>query len=341
MSKKIGIVEYKNLISKDNNVPIGHGFKVLWEAERYVSSMGYDISVFASKEYKGHQGYTNYENYSFKRSFKELLNILKALYTLKKCDVLWFTNVDWVLFLALCLVNVRNKIVISEYCDNETIISKIDGNHKLLGSLVKKLCLKGLGKINLKIRSYTREETEDCLYVPDFIYSNKYEKYQSDKKTIDILVIGLINNVTKDIEGAFRVFKNTKYNLLIHGYFTDKDFKERILCEKTNNIVVIDEEIEEEQYLTEIGQAKYVLVPSRMDKYRDATSGVLTEALYIHTPVIAPNKLLENMNVDGYGYQEIDDIIGMLNKGINFPSSFGKQEEIVYFEKLKRAFEKI
>ena len=77
--------------------------------------------------------------------------------------------------------------------------------------------------------------------------------------------------------------------------------------------------------------AKYTVLPYDMRQYKSRTSGVLIESLFVNTTAIAPEQLLRENQIDGIGYQNIEEL--------NDPSVF-KQEPILHNSVRKKEFDK-
>lgn len=57
-----------------------------------------------------------------------------------------------------------------------------------------------------------------------------------------------------------------------------------------------------------MAESKYCLVPYDAEFYKNRTSGVIQESLFCRTIPISHKEILEFANVDGIGYEKLDDL---------------------------------
>ena len=63
-----------------------------------------------------------------------------------------------------------------------------------------------------------------------------------------------------------------------------------------------------------IAESKYTLLPYKLERYENATSGILLESIFLKSIPIAPKWLLENNNISGIGYDNLDDLPKSINE---------------------------
>lgn len=325
---KIAIVEYKNIVSS-NHQPLGHGIKVLNEAIELCNANNYDVKIIAA------QSYIDSVRYDCKKEvipfdfvegdsspyifFKWYINISRAIMSANNCDVIWFTNVDWRVFLFFGLHPLYKKnMVLTEYTDSKKYISSLGKNRGFLGQLVRKICYRGYDKYSFYIQTYNKDYHNDkYMYMPDFLY--KPQKKINGKKFNRAICTGTINNTQKDILGLIDVFREFDYPLLIAGVFTDDSIYSKVCEIKSDNITIINRALSEDEYMKLISESMFSIIPYKMSVYKNATSGVLRESLYLGVKVIAPQQMLKNMNIDAEGYSSISQIPYLIQNNANLP----------------------
>ena len=108
--------------------------------------------------------------------------------------------------------------------------------------------------------------------------------------------------------------------LLIIGEFANKDLLNRLKNKLTDNIKIIDKFLEYKEYCELIAHSKYVITPYNMKIYGSSTSGVLREALYMGTQVIAPIRISINMGIKGLGYDELSEVRAIFESERSIPA---------------------
>ncbi|GEM_PF-6336329 len=245
-----------------------------------------------------------------------LKNIHDAIAAADDSDVLWFTNVDYLLFMYLGLVRVRKKIVVTAYEDPAKRINSL-GKHSFwkrpLVALLRKAARRGCSRVSLFVNSYERSGGEEqgnanCIFVPDFICDESYQAHARLAKADRVVCVGLVDS-HKDIVGAVRCFQGLDIPLIVKGYFIDAAVYDTALALCTDNITVENTYLSEQEYLQLIAQSKYVLVPYVTEEYQGSrTSGIIREAIYLGATVIAPQEILTSMHFNGIGYRSLDEV---------------------------------
>lgn len=153
------------------------------------------------------------------------------------------------------------------------------------------------------------------LWIPDYFYDEKiYGKYRKMDKQDKVVCLGTMNRYKK-LEELVEVFGKISYPLEICGRFDDEERFQMLLSQKSDNVQIANVTLSEEEYYTKLGQAKYSILPYDMGQYMNRTSGVLLESLYVGSMPIAPKQLLEQNELPGYGYGEMEELREMEWKG--------------------------
>ncbi len=311
---KICIAEYKCIIDESGNT-FGHGKKVLYEAEQMCRKMGFERSVATCESYrdKGYDGEyillpnaihaSDYTYHSIKRVMENIKTVVKKT----DADYIWFTNVDWYLFMYLGCHKIKQKVIITAYADvNDSV--KYFSCRGVPGKLVASMEKRGIRKLSLIMETFYRDKrSANAMYMPDYLYTDFYKKYRAVEKKHRVICIGTMNT-QKDVKGAVALFSQMDIPFFIVGGFVDEKLYEE-LCEKsTDNIQIKDAYLSDEEYYNELASSEYVIVPYDMSVYGSATSGVVREAIYMGVKVIAPQKLLDNMGIKLKGYEKLQKV---------------------------------
>ncbi len=315
---KICLVEYKCITDEAGNA-FGHGKKVLFEAEQMCRKIGFETSIatcvaYLDEKYDGEYillpnaiSAAEYTYYSIKRVIRNIKSALKE----NEADYIWFTNIDWYLFLYLGCHSVSQKVIITAYGDIYDSV-KYFSCRGLLGKAVSCLEKKGIRQVSMIIETFYRDRRSDnAMFMPDYLYTVFYKKYRSVEKKHRVICIGTINK-QKDILGAVEIFNQMNVPLYIVGGFVDKKLYNDLNAKKKETIQIKDAYLSDEEYYRELGSSEYVIVPYDMSVYGSATSGVVREAIYMGVKVIAPQKLLDNMGINLKGYATIQETKGLI-----------------------------
>jgi glycosyltransferase involved in cell wall biosynthesis len=188
-----------------------------------------------------------------------LIVLIYHLYT-KKFDNYWFINQDNLLLNYLPL-SIKKKSVINIYSFNFNI--------KLI---------KDFKAVFTSINSLVKTNYLNIHFIPDYINTKK----ELVKKTNlnDVLIIGSINK-DKDIISIIKLFQNIKSTkLYIVGKIFDEDLKEFLLSYKlSDNIIIIDKYITEQDYQNYFNIFLYILLPYKYSSYNNRGSGVYYDCL--------------------------------------------------------------
>lgn len=235
--------------------------------------------------------------------FKLFSNIRIAL-RMAKSDCVWFYRTDFFLFFYLWLHGLPKgrKYICLVY--QQSFAGGV------LGNVLDFFYQKGLRKFDAVI--YTQKNAKPkhpyTLYMPDYYYdADRYGAYSSGKKEERVVCLGTMN-VYKQLEETVEVFRNLSLALDIIGPFSDEDRFEHIKASAPSNITMENRFVPTEEYYQRLSAAKYTILPYDRKQYAGRTSGVLQEALFCQTIPIAPRQLLEENEMVGIGYCELQDL---------------------------------
>lgn len=316
---KVRLIEYKCIVN-DEGQPFGHAEKAIEDALMICDRLGLNAEVAASSNFKAASlklpNSLNVNDYTYRSISKIMQNLRIATKVNKGEEVLfWFVNVDWYLFLFLSQHKFVQKKMATVYKDRFDQINGFRGKRFFVGDILYALLEKGVKQIDLYLETFFAPNRKpNAVYLPDYIYTSLYEEHHVREKIERVICPGTINT-QKDVEGLVEVFKQINYPLLIVGQFADKTLYDKLLESKGDNITIDNHRLEYDEYYRLIAESTYCITPYNMNRYTSATSGVIREAIYLGSTVIAPRALLDNMGMKGIGYEKLDDLIGMFGQG--------------------------
>lgn len=316
---KVRLIEYKCIVN-DENQPFGHAEKAIEDALMICDRLDLEAEVAASADFKAASlklpNSLNVKDYTYKSISRIMQNLKAATKVTKGEEVLfWFVNVDWYLFLFLALHKLSQKKIATVYKDRYDQINGFKGKKFFVGDILYALLEKGVKQINLYLETFfASERMPDAVYLPDYIYTPFYEEHRVKDKIERVICPGTINT-QKDVKGLVDVFKQINCPLLIVGQFTDRALYDELLKSKSGNITIENRRLEYEEYYRLIAESTYCITPYNMNRYTSATSGVIREAVYLGSTVIAPKRMLGNMGINGIGYEALEDLIHLFAKG--------------------------
>ncbi|MCR4754311.1 MAG: hypothetical protein K5868_02155 [Lachnospiraceae bacterium] len=240
--------------------------------------------------------------------FKLFKNISIAL---KNKGTIFFYQVDFFFFLYLKLFYRRStdrKIVILIYHQDFT------GGR--FAGVLKRIYEKALVKVDTVI--YTQKGAlvphDNAVWMPDFIYrADEYDKYRGCNKTDRVVCLGTMSRYKQieELVDAWRRYEGLP-QLIIAGRFDTKDRVEKLSVNLPGNIILRDEVLSYDEYMTMLSESKYCILPYDMGQYKNRTSGVLLESIYCGVIPIAPEVLLKQNMLPGIGYKNLTEIRNLL-----------------------------
>lgn len=324
--KKILLINYYGTCDK-NGQAIGHSSKVLKEYGELLKDE-YEIDVAASpcliNEISEEQSRDYHKIYSLKYNiitdnaqslWKRIKDKLKLFYNIyqvfqmKDQDILWFYRTDFFLALYFYLF-ISGKRKRKKYRKIVVLLYQNSFAKNILGRILNYIYYSGFKKTDGIIS--TQKGLIDLgipvLCIPDYYYdAQKYEKYRRMEKEDKVVCIGTMSPY-KQLIPLVEAFNVNGLPLEIRGFFFDKEQYQRLLELKKENILIEDAVLTEEEYYRMLAYAKYSVLPYDMGQYQCRTSGVLQECVFLDTIAIAPKQLLQQNQIEGIGYSNIEDL---------------------------------
>lgn len=344
--KKILLINYYGTCDK-NGQATGHSAKVMKEYGELLKDE-YEISVAASpcliNEISEEQSRDYHKIYSLKYNiitdntqslwkrmkdkFKLFYNIYQV-FQMKDQDILWFYRTDFflALYFYLFISTKRNK---KKYPKMVVLLYQNSFGENALGRILNHIYYAGFKKTDgiISTQKGLKDLGIPVLYMPDYYYdARKYEKYRVMEKEAKAVCVGTMSPY-KQIIPLVKAFNRNGFPLEIRGHFYDMEQYRQALESKKDNIVIENAILTEEEYYRAIAQAKYAVLPYDMGQYQCRTSGVLQECVFLDTIAIAPKQLLQENQIEGIGYQNIEELAA--------PDFFEKDFNINYSDKKKK-----
>ncbi len=308
----------------DTGKPVGHGIKVGNEYYEYVKDH-FTVIQYVNNGISSFLQNPNAEDLPYDSSFcrnkyLRFWNIIKNLNYLcliHKEGLFWFYAPDFYTYLAVLLCNIGKRSVLIAFEDYETSKMK----HRLF-CLVKK---KAAGMIITNRKLYQENDMES-IYVPDYAYEEaKYAKYEKSARQECAVCLGTMNR-KKLLEEAIYAFNKNGYKLLIYGKFEDSEYYNSLCRIALENISLENRYIDEEEYYQLLGGSKFCLIPYDNSFYKNRTSGVLQEAMFMRTVPISHKEILEFNDIPGVGYDNISDLSAIQLESISMDEKYERYE---------------
>lgn len=318
MKKKILLAEQWGSCDAQGKT-IGHTSKVLNE---YVDLLkdSFEISViahpnlletadkgcFCSIKYLEHS-ICEEEKKTFFIRIKDKIKLFKNIHQIwqqKGYDVIWFFCGDF--FLLLYALFHRKVKGTKYYC----LMYHNQYGDGIIAKIVDFIYRHGIRRFDGMI--YTQEKMsvphDNIFYMPDYLYCpDKYCEFILKEKADKVVCVGTMNR-DKDLEGLVQAFNVNGYPLEIVGRFLEREHFEYLKSIAKENIQIRNEILTKEDYNRKLGEARYSIIPYKMSAYSGRTSGVLQESMFLQAIPIAPKKLLEDNNISGIGYNNLQEL---------------------------------
>lgn len=318
MKKKILLAEQWGSCDAQGKT-IGHTSKVLNE---YVDLLkdSFEISVIAHPNLletadKGCFWSIKYLEHSIceeeKKTFfiriKDKIKLFKNIHQIwqqKGYDVIWFFRGDF--FLLLYALFHRKVKGTKYYC----LMYHNQYGDGIIAKIVDFIYRHGIRRFDGMI--YTQEKMsvphDNIFYMPDYVYCpDKYCEFILKEKADKVVCVGTMNR-DKDLEGLVQAFNVNGYPLEIAGRFLEREHFEYLKSIAKENIQIQNVILSKDEYNSKLGVAKYSVIPYKMSAYSGRTSGVLQESMFLQAIPIAPKQLLEDNNIPGIGYINLEEL---------------------------------
>lgn len=337
--KKITMCNYYGMCDRDYNV-LGHTCKVTKEY-REVLSREYDVSLIASpciinavkgEPFLRQQGlkYDIYADdpFTLKRRISDKIKLLRNIgecFCNTEDESLFFYQVDFFFFFYVALFYRAHQKNL--YC----LIYHQDFTGGCLEKMLKCFYRKALKKIDGVL--YTQKEHlvdhPNAHWIPDYFYTNeRYLSYRNMEKAEKAVCLGTMNRY-KQIEEVVEAFSKNGYPIEIVGRFDDADRFERLKKCAAENIVVENRVLGENEYYEKLGSSRFSILPYDMKQYRNRTSGVLLESLYVGSIPIVPTELMEQNHLAGIGYRDVTELAEINLEKIPYDVIEDKRQKIL------------
>ena len=294
----------------ENGEPVGHPLKVITESQKLLEAFRVYTVTTANmlKSIPTNRAIIlKYAISPFQIGIRKIEKILgryrniRRIFRMSGRKKIWFCNTDFFLYVYLCFYHKKNQLCYATMYQNGY-------QNESHGAVKNYFYKRGRKKIVKEFVSYRNAERENCIFVPDYIYlPEKYDKYKKLEKEEKAVCLGTMNS-GKELEQLVRVFNRLNYPLEITGFFQDVHEYEYLLKIKDMHISVNNCYLSEDEYLKKMACAKFSVLPYNMEQYKERTSGVVLESVFLNTIPIAPQSLLEQMHVSGIGYEKIDGL---------------------------------
>lgn len=250
------------------------------------------------------------EKKNFIIRIKDKINLWRNIHQIwkkKGYDVIWFFRGDFFLLLyALFHPKISGT---KYYC----LLYHNQYGKGIVSKIVD--CIYRYGIKHFDGIIYTQEKMQvphnNTFYMPDYLYcADKYSDFIPKNKMNKVVCVGTMNR-DKDLEGLVKAFNENGYSLEIIGRFLERDFFEYLKSIANENIQIQNVILTMDEYNRKLGEARYSIIPYKMSAYSGRTSGVLQESMFLQAIPIAPKQLLEDNNVPGMGYNNLNELGGM------------------------------
>ena len=309
--KKICMVEYQGRVDEKGE-PVGHGPKVFSEYYGLLKDQ-FDICAFGTREIlnvltskynvrsKVLEGKIVMKGKnSFFEKIANKIHMFKNIGAAMKnadADTIWFFNSEYYLMLYLALHKKSTKRVV--------VTMFLDGYHGGFVNKVKQFIFEqAQKKIDMIIASGANFTFKNCdsIYIPDYYYEPAvYDYYKAQKKSDRCVCLGTMG-AGKELDDLVEAFSKNGYPLHIVGRFYDKDWYEALKSKASDNITIEDRYLSEEDYMTLLSTSRYTVLPYNPAKYNTQTSGVMQEAVFTDTIVVAFEQVLNGNDTSGVSF---------------------------------------
>lgn len=316
---KVYLVDYRGQSDTAGN-PLGHGLKTLTEAFLLLQPVCPVALVFprtwqpALTERLPGATENILLPYFFpvsrSRSWGKISGLIKKLINLVTLfrrvpeGALWFVNCDFSLFLCLFFhpFPSRRKIFVTLYLDGQ------ENRPGLCLRFKAYLIRRASKRLDLVFKNSRRLSTAGReVFYPDYLF--RPEKYCSFQAPVrQGLVCPGVMNGAKDLPTLVDVCREAGLDIRIVGFFPDKRYFSQVQALAGPNIAVEDRILPEDEYYSLIGSSRFCLLPYREGSYRHRTSGILLESIFLDTPVVAPQFLLDYTGLPGIGFERLEDL---------------------------------
>jgi hypothetical protein len=306
---KITLVDYIGNCDAKGEVT-GHAAKTLQETKEMLSG-SYNVNMVVTPPYAQFFDESSiacvlpYESSPQRQSgkFKKIGLCVKKICAVRNIvkseSMIWFVNTDFWLYAGLLFSKKKKgqKIFATNYLD---FYSKKNAKNLVYNCAVKKIdCV---FHTNMELKRAKHQ------YIPDYWFDKrKYDKYLTEEKQDDVYICGGIN-AGKDIMGAIDAFNANGQALMICGKFSNQSIYDEAVAKAHKNIKIVNTRLDEDAYYRELAKHRFVLLPYKKENYSNRSSGIILESIFLGNIVIGPAFLLEQLQIPGIRYTNIEEL---------------------------------
>lgn len=336
--KRIVMADIWTICDK-NGKPIGHGGKVGNEYYEYIAEE-FEVIQYVNSDMLPYLhnplkiGFRGSLKHGVGKGKRILANFrcMREIYSRERESVIWFYVPDIYLFLFILLtVKGKRRIAVNVYEEY--------AGHRLKNRILQ-YALKKVDKVFVTNKVLLSTIPKGIL-IPDYAYREEiYGEYIVAKKEQRTVCLGTMNG-KKHLAEAVSAFTKNGYPLYIVGQFSSKENYEYLCRIKGRNVVIEDRYVDPDEYYQLLASSRYCLVPYNADFYKNRTSGVIQECLFTDTVPISDRDILKFSNIQGIGYEKIEELAKMNLGDIDIKDicrSYQEERERFYkYENVKRA----
>lgn len=340
----IYMIEYQGRCD-ENGKAVGHAPKVLNEYYNFIKEYS-RVTVLAPstilKEFTGEiyvprvtlkkhiemKGKTPFIE-KITNKFNMFINAKTAVETAAKDDnaVLWFFNVEyyimlWFVFLSKLPSNKQRKfkkIVLTMFIDGYHFDKKSSLKTKLINGFKQWIFENAQKKFDVIIATGEKFKYQnvESVFIPDYYYIKEtYDKYMSEiisnnslqpLKSDEAVCLGTMGR-GKQLKEMVKAFSRIGYKLTVAGRFYDKELVRELKEIAADNVIIRDDYLSLDEYLTLLSRAKYTVLPYSPENYAFQTSGVMQEAMFLRTIPVTYSAILEGNCMKGVSFDSWDDL---------------------------------
>ena len=285
---------------------VSHLLKLLRETDECLKT-GFNVSYIVADNYAeslkdlkivGIVKHIPEEKTRVDRIVQRYRNIKKIL---KQEGNIWFINIDYWFYIILALSNIKKKKIYALNYFTFTSKTGIEGIKAMFYSI-------GQRKLECEFVTSKGKLKERQVYIPDFYYDQAiYKKYLCENKENRVVFCGTISRA-KDVLGVVGAFSKNNVPLLICGKFESEELFRQACDVAGSNIKIENRRLEDEEYYSLLGSSAFVILPYRKENYSGRSSGVILEAVFLDTVIIAPDFLLDELEIHGLSYKNIGEL---------------------------------
>lgn len=293
-------------VCDDKGDPCGHGWKVSNEYYNYLCD-DFDVVQYVNSDMLPYINNKRAKPLPFstkrtKNKFEKIVIFwknLKYIYYNYSNAIIWLYVPNIYSVVSMILLPKKNRSLVSlmyeDYSSNKIkeIIFKI---FLLKTDLVFVTNKKLLNRVN------------NGVLIPDYSYNTDfYSKYKKYPKKERVICLGTMNS-KKRLDEAVDAFAKNGYPLYIAGVFENKETYKRLQKNKADNILIEDRFVNSNEYYELMGSSKFCLAPYDESLYKNRTSGVIQESIFMGAIPITCKSILKFLDIKGVGYKKISDL---------------------------------